>query len=294
MINYKFLSIALIGLLAASCSVKENPDDCLVPVSVHLNNFTTTQEEMPDTKTDPVNIADYTGIKAVTLAFYSGSTETYKVTQFKSDPTTFTTFGDFSLSLPMGSYTMVVLGYGLNANEPAITLTSPTAATFGDNPARETFTATQTVNIHNTDAVDISATLNRVISKLKIASSDVRTSNVASVRMTFSAGGKAFNPTTGLASTNTGFNNIVNISSKVGTTSGSFSYLFLTADEQTMNVTVETLDEDGNTLFRKVISDVPFKRNRCTVLTGAIYTNSATGGSFQLNTDWINEHDLDF
>ena len=33
-------------------------------------------------------------------------------------------FGQFSLSLPLGTYTMVVLGHGLSNGEPAITLTS--------------------------------------------------------------------------------------------------------------------------------------------------------------------------
>lgn len=56
-------------------------------------------------------MADYDGVKAITLAFFNGTTEVYKTTQFRADNTTYTTFGEFDCTLPMGSYTMVVLGY---------------------------------------------------------------------------------------------------------------------------------------------------------------------------------------
>ena len=275
-------------LLVTGCAKKE----ALVPVRVHINEFSISQEEIPSkTATD---VADYTGVKAITLAFYTANgDEQYKVTQMRADATTYTTFGEFDLSLPMGSYTMVVLGYGLNDGEPAITLTSPTAATFGENPARETFVATQVVNITNTDAVSLSATLNRIVSKLKIHSTDGCTENAVNVRTTFSAGGKAFNPTTGLATSNTGFINVLPIQSTVGNSTNSISYLFLTSDEQSMTVTIDVLDADGNSISHKVVENVPFKRNRMTVLTGSLYSAGSTG-SFQVDTDWLPDAEVTF
>ena len=228
------------------------------------------------------------------LAFYTANgDEQYKVTQMRADATTYTTFGEFDLSLPMGSYTMVVLGYGLNEGEPAITLTSSTAATFGEYPARETFVATQAVNITNTNAVSLSATLNRIVSKLKIHSTDGCTENAVNIRTTFSAGGKAFNPTTGLAISNTGFINVLPIQSVVGNPTNSISYLFLATDEQTMTVTIDVLDADGNSISHKVVNDVPFKRNRMTVLTGSLYSAGSTG-SFQVETEWLPETEVNF
>ena len=275
-------------LLVTGCAKKE----ALVPVRVHINEFSISQEEIPSkTATD---VADYSGVKAITLAFYTANgDEQYKVTQMRADATTYTTFGEFNLSLPMGSYTMVVLGYGLNEGEPAITLTSPTSATFGDNPARETFVATQAVNITNTNAVELSATLNRIVSKLKIHSTDGCTENAVNVRTTFSAGGKAFNPTTGLATSNTGFINVLPIQSTVGNSTNSISYLFLASDEQSMTVTIDVLDADGNSISHKEVNDVPFKRNRMTVLTGSLYSAGSTG-SFQVETDWLPEAEVTF
>ena len=70
--------------------------------------------------------------------------------------------------------------------------------------------------------------------------------------------------------------------------------LFLNTDEQDIDVTIETLDADGNTLFSKTIENVPFKRNRVTKLTGAMYTNEALSGTFQIETAWLDEHNANF
>lgn len=286
--NLLFL-LATATLLFAAC----HKDNGTAKVHVRVNDFTISQEEI-GTKSS-TDVADYNGVKAITLAFYKTSdcTEQYKTTQMRADATTYTTFGEFDLSLPMGSYTMVVLGYGLNDGEPAITLTSPTSATFGDNPARETFAYTQTVNITNTDAVTLSATLNRIVSKLKIHSTDGCTENAVSVRTTLSAAGKAFNPTTGLATSNTGFVNTLPIQSAVGNSTNSITYLFLATDEQTVNVTIDVLDVDGNSISHKVVSNVPFKRNRMTVLTGSVYSADASG-DFTVETDWLDDYNMDF
>ena len=289
--------LAGFALLFAACSnndsdINVNNSNELVPVKVHVSGFSVSQEDFPATRAAQ-NVADYNGVKAVTLAFYSGSTEVLKTTQLREDASTYDTFGEFECSLPMGSYTMVVIARGQGDGD-VFTLTSPTEAAYTGDHSRETFTCTQTVNITSTDAVDISATLNRIVAKLQVFSTDGRTANATNVRMTFAAGGKAFNPTTGLATSNTGFANTVPISAAVGSTSNSVSYLFLTTDEQNVDVTIETLDGEGNTLFTKTIENVPFKRNRKTVLTGPMYNAVNMVGSFLVETDWLDDFNIPF
>lgn len=281
--NILLTSVAILALLFGSCC----KDTGFAPVKVHVNGFAISQEEF-SFKTAQ-DVADYDGVNAVTLAFYKADgTEAYKTTQFKTDAN----FGEFSLSLPMGSYTMVALAYYTNENS-VLTLTSPTEASYNVR-ARETFAYTQALTISNTDAVDISATLCRIVSMLTVVSTDGKTADVSNVRMTFSAGGKDFNPTTGFAITNTGFANTVGNSASVGATSTSSTMLFLATDEQNIDVTIETLDADGNTLFSKTVNNVPFKRNRVTKLTGAMYTNTSTAGSFQVETAWLAEENVSF
>ena len=295
----KIFFIAGLVLLFAACSTEsENMvnnakmEEAVAPVKVHVTGFSVSQEELPTTRAAQ-DVADYNGVKAVTLAFYSGSTEVLKHEQVRGALEEGETFGEFECSLPMGSYTMVVIARGLGDGD-VFTLTSPTEAAYTSDHSRETFAYTQAVNITNTSAVDISATLNRIVARLGLESTDGRTANATNVRMTFSAGSKSFNPTTGLTTSNTGFSNTVPTNVAVGDITRSVTYLFLATDEQNLNVTIETLDSEGNTLFSKTVENVPFKRNRATILTGAMYTNDALSGAFQLNTDWLSEYNGNF
>lgn len=300
-----FFSAAFM-LLAASCSNDESFDSSInpsneqvvAPVTVTTTTgFDISQGEFTGTRaTEPV--ATYGYINALTLAFYkiSDGTEVYKYTQFRNDPSTFTTFGEFSTSLPIGNYTMVVLGYGQGVEAQEITLTSPVAATYGEGRVRETFAETQTVNIANTNAVNLEATLSRIVSALSVQSTDVRPAEVTHMRLTYTGGGKAFSPTSGLATKNTGFVDLIDYATAPGTTTSSGGYLFLATDEQSMDVTIETLNADGVVLFSHTVTGVPLKRNRVTTLTGAVYNISAatTAGAFQVNSDWIETHNINF
>lgn len=290
--------LAGIALLFAACSNNDNEtivdNNAQAPVTVRVDGFSISQNDFPGTRATA--IGEYTSVKAITLAFYkSDGTEVYKHTQFKSDESTYTTFGEFSTSLPMGSFTMVVLGYYQGADPHAITLTSPTSAAFTEDAARETFAATQQFTVNSNDPKELTATLNRIISRLRVVSTDGRTADMNGIRVTFAGGSKSFNPTTGLATDNNGLNNTVYPTAAVGSTTTTSYFLFLATDEQTMNVTIETLDAEDNVLFTKTIENVPFKRNRVTTLTGAMYSAAASAGSFQLNTEWIDpEDDIEF
>lgn len=280
----KLSTLAALVLIVTSCSIKEDRTRCVAPVSVHLDWFSISQDDFPTSKATQ-SAVDYTSINNLTVAFYNGSTEVVKLTQSREDPSSFENFGEFSFSLPLGSYTMVALAYKTMEDSP-FELTSPTSAAFTGAHMFETFASTQTVNIISTDAINLNATLNRIVAKLEVHSSDGRTANVTNARMSFSAGSKAFNPTTGFATSNTGFSNTVGISAATGSTSNSVSYLFLSTDEQNIDVNIETLDANGNTICSKTVHNVPFKRNRRTILTGALYSSNASADSFQLNTDW--------
>ena len=282
----KHLPILAAALICAcACSIKEDRISCSAPVTVHVDHFSISQEDLPPTKATP--ISDYAGVKAITLAFFrSDGTESFNSTQLLSDDSTYSTFGDFSCTLPYGSYKMVVIGYG--ADSP-ITLTSASEASYGaDETVRETFVATQDVEISSSTPLSLSATLDRIIAKLRIVSTDGRPAGVKFIRTTFAAGGKGFNPLTGLATSNTGFTNKVETHVDVGAVTKPVSYLFLASDEQSIDLTIETLDENDNVLNTISVPAVPFQRNRVTVLTGSLYSASAST-AFQVNEAYIEE-----
>ena len=306
------LFVVLMGMVAVSCSNEESLDSSVnlsseqnaqAPVTVSVSGFSVEQGDFPGTGdpqgtrgttralTRAQSVSDYSSVKFLTLAFYkSDGTEVYKATQEKGNVPEGQTFGEFSTTLPMGSYTMVVVANG-GSNVP--TLTSATSATYGENAVGDTFVKSQEVNITSTEAVNLDATLDRIVTCIAVNSTDGRAEEVKKLRITTTTGSRSFNPTTGLATVNSGITATITHPEAVGTVTKSASLLFLATDEQTADVTIETLDEDDNVLFSKTVENVPLKRNRWTVLTGAMYQTTAAG-TFSVNTDWLTNENVNF
>ena len=219
----------------------------------------------------------------------------YKTTQLKSDNTTFTTFGQFSCELPVGSYTLVVVGRDV-VDGDEFTLTSPTVAAYTTEWPRETFAGTQSVTVTSANPLNLSITLNRINTMLIISSTDLLPAGVAKLRTTCSAGCKGFNPLTGLATNTSGFSVTNNIpESRVGKTVSIANNAFLGTDDQTMDITLEALDAENNVLCTKIVENVPLKRNRQTTLRGHVFTPStASQAAFTLETGWIDGNTVSF
>ena len=216
----------------------------------------------------------------------------YKTTQIKGDGS-YTTFGEFTANLQVGTYTMVAVARYYYAGD-AFTLISPTAAAYTSERPRETFCLTQAVTVTSASPLDLDVTLNRISSWLKIVSTDGRPASATKIRTTFAKGGKGFNPTTGLATTDTGFSQTNNPSTAVGATIEVNAVPFLYTDEESMTITIEALDADDNVLATRVVNNVPFKRNRQTILTGAVFTADASAAAFKLETSWLDDETVNF
>lgn len=295
----KLILMAGLALLTSSCDNVKYPSDdtsrVTAPVTIHVNDFSITQSEFPDEDTRSVtDVKNYDAVKAVTLALFDGNTQVYCSTQIKDKSGNYTTFGQFECSLPVGTYTLVAIGRGCFDGDE-FTLTSPTAACYISDRARETFCYVQTVSVTSTAPLDISVTMSRVIAQLEIKSTDGRSADVKKFRTTYPQGSKSFNPTTGLATDDAGFKVINSPSAKAGETVDFGSFVFLADDEAKMDITIEALNDNDQVLFTKVISDVPFKRNRKTVLTGAMFTSSSnSAASIKLDTDWLDPVEMNF
>ena len=301
----KFIFAAFIVLLAAtSCSneseltvVENSAEQATAPVRVRVSNFSITTEEMPSgggTTRAAVNPASYTDVGAIDLVFYDADNNVaYSHTQLRSDGSTFTTFGEFTANLPVGHYTMVAVARYYDAGD-AFTLTSPTAAAYTSERPRETFTNVQSVTVTSATPLDLDVTLNRISSWLKIISTDGRPASAAKIKTTFAKGGKSFDPSTGLATVDTGFWQTNTPNSAAGTTIEVNAVPLLYTDEESMNITIEVLDGGDNVIGTKVVNNVPFKRNRVTKLTGAVFTADASTAGFKLETSWLDDETVNF
>ena len=297
----KIIFWASLCLFAVSCSNETiesdngvtNAEKVLAPVTVRVNGFSVTQEEMASGGTTRAaqTAASYTDVGAIDLAFYSGGTEVYKHTQLRGDNTTYTTFGEFSCNLPIGTYTMVAIARGYFDGD-VFTMTSPTAAGYTSERPRETFCASQSVTVTAAGA-DASVTMNRIITQLNIISTDQISSGVAKIRTTYGGGSTSFAPTSGLATDDNGFS-LTNSPAVQDGHLGICNFAFLATDEETMTITIEALDADNHVLFTKSVPGVPLKRNRQTTLTGAIFTASASSAAFQVETAWIEGNTVNF
>ncbi|MCR5239656.1 MAG: hypothetical protein K6E15_05760 [Prevotella sp.] len=239
------------------------------------------------TTTDAV---DYSAIGALMVAFYDkDSTEVYSHTQLRIDPTTYTTFGDFTFTLPVGQYTMLVVGRDYRSGD-VFQLNGLTSAGYTSERVRETMSTSQEVSVIGTDPVDVPVTIGHVITFLNVLSTDVRPSEVVKIRTTYSAASKSYDPTTGLATDSLGFS-LTNSTGdaeylKIG------NYAFLSHEEMNMDITIESLDTDDKVLFSKKIPSVPLKLNRKTILRGPLFTPNAI--SIKVETEWEDPMIIDF
>lgn len=299
----KFFAAFIVLLAATSCTnesvenvVENNAEQATAPVTVRVSNFSITTEEMPSgggTTRAAVNPIDYANVGAIDLAFFDAEgSKVYTSTQIKGDGT-YTTFGEFTANLPVGHYTMVAVARYYYAGD-AFTLTSPTAAAYTSERPRETFTNVQSVTVTSATPLDLDVTLNRISSWLKIISTDGRPASATKIKTTFAKGGKSFDPSTGLATVDTGFWQTNTPSAVVGATIEVNAVPLLYTDEETMNITIEVLDADENVIGTKVVNNVPFKRNRVTKLTGAVFTAGTSGAGFKLETTWLSDYNMDF
>jgi hypothetical protein len=225
----------------------------------------------------------------MTLAFYSADgSEVSKITQEKGSAEN---FGDFSLTMPVGSYTMVVIGRDVLEGD-VFSLTSATAAGYTSERVRETFCAKQSVAITSSAAVNLDVTLSRIVTQLTIQSTDGRPEGASKIRTTYSGGGKMFSPSTGLAIEDTGFSVVNTPKSAVGAAIGVKNFAFLASNEQVMDITLEVLDADDNVLITKEVKDVPLVRNKKTTLSGALFTPTDVMIGVSVEKDWLPEETI--
>ena len=278
--------LTLLSLILFSCEQPVIPGDNDTPVEtaevrVHLDDIIITDAPLSETRSTTAAV-DYSSIGALMVAFYDkDSTLVFSHTQLRTDPTTYTTFGDYKCTLPVGNYTLVVVGREYKEGD-VFQLNSLTSAGYTSERVRETFSASLVISVADTDPVDVPVTIGHVITMLNVLSTDVRPSNVVKIRTTYSAASKSFNPTTGLATDSLGFS-LTNSTGdaeylKIG------NYAFLSQVEQKMDITIESLDSDDKVLYTKRIPNVPFKRNRKTILRGPIFT--ANSISIKVETEW--------
>lgn len=143
---------------------------------------------------------------------------------------------------------MVVLGYVLY-DDDELTLTSPTQAEYTAGCPRETFATTQVVNVTNTTAKELTATLDRIVALCRFVITDDIPADVRKMQFYYTGGSGAFNAATGLGSVASKQTVTFDVSS--GSQKQFDLYTFLHDLSDTIALKVTALDASGNVLYER-------------------------------------------
>ena len=245
------------------------------------------------TRSANVTIGDYFTKLNVMLFNEDGTKYFEKVrTQYSSDEN----FGQMSLTLPAGEYTVVAVGH---SSVKSATIKSPEMVQFTASDGEkltDTFCYCGNVTIGDEPA-QYALTMSRVTAMVRFQFTDEEIpASLASVKFDYTGGSANFNPLTSEGTTKS-------TQSENRTVSGNdmyqvFTFPYLSATG-TLKMTISALTASGEVIKKKTLDAVPITRNRITTYTGPLFTDGAgtitqSGFGFTVNPDWDGEDQYNF
>lgn len=292
-LNYCFF-LFVIGILSACSSESNSVDDnALVPVQVTFSGLDVSV--VPDGSRGLTTRATVSGAKVDRIAFTVFNAKGEKVYSVVNENPKADDFDKVKCLLHIGTYKFVAVAHkAKTAESKAAVITSPTEATLGEaNVPSCVYSKVTNVTVsgNTTQSVNIEFG-KRITSSFELNVTDDYPDEIENVEIILNpskdqaANPYAFNPSTGLAESvltyNASFNrksfSVTSFSGKTLSIS-----LFLTAEEQKMNVTINMKNSDGITLYTRTLKDVTFRQHSSTIAKGTFFS-SQVSGSFTFDT----------
>lgn len=216
--------------------------------------------------------------KRINLAVYKDGSRVNQINQTKSDDKN---FGNISLKLDSGKYTIVALAHNYTSNP---TLTNPEKITFGHD-LTDTFIWTEECNL-NKD-IEISVSMRRAVGMFRLITTDTIPSNVGAIQFYYTGGSSTINALTGLGCVNSKQTSTFLINNDMKGKTATFD-IFTFPKEETnskLNIKITVYDKSDNTMMEKEFIDVPLKRNQITQYTGKLFPGGTVQeeGNFSLH-----------
>lgn len=204
----------------------------------------------------------------------SGDRKTYK-----SQNSTDSDFGIFSLSLEKGTYRFVALAY--NSNYNPTNSTDPTKINFGNNgKMSDTFLWSGDVTIDDNIEKDI--VLKRAVAAFRLVTTDNIPDNVAKINFRYTGGSSTLNAITGKGNANSKQDETFTVN-ETGKPATFTVFTFPKDDANVLKMQITALDTNGNTVASRNFDDVPITRNKVTEYKGLLF--GKTGGNNTEGTD---------
>lgn len=275
------------AILLASCQQIATPEgNCTITFSAA---GTPTRSEYGSsaagTTRAAVTIGDYFQKLNVMLFDEDGNKYFDKVrTQYSTDEN----FGQMSLTLPAGEYTVVAVGH---SSAKSATIKSPDMVQFTASEGQkltDTFCFAGTITVGD-EPEQHSLTMNRVCAMVRFHFTDEEIpAQLTHVKFDYTGGSANFNPTTSEGTTKSTQSETRPVSANDIYQVYTFPYLSAAG---VLKMTISALASDGEVIRKKTIENITVTRNRITTYTGELFgdgegTITQSGFGFTVNTDW--------
>lgn len=211
----------------------------------------------------------------ITFAFFQNGEKVKQVSQKSSD----SGFGSLTVSLPSGSYKMVVLAHN-GTDTP--TVTSLNKITFGNNgKLSDTFYYYGELNA--TESKEVSLSLKRAVAMVRFIATDAVPSEVKKMKFEYTGGSSSLDATTGLGCVNSKQEETFTVENSAHTRQSQYEiYTFPHATDGTLKLTVTALMGEDVEYKKQTFEEVPVTINKITKYTGKFFENTQKPGEIKI------------
>ncbi len=183
-----------------------------------------------------------------------------------------TSFGTFQMTVPYGTYQLVVVGHKGSADA---TITSPTNISFPNNELTDTYYYYETITVTKDSEKNLSIVLQHAVARFKLITTDAFPTTIKEITFKIEGGGLVLNATNGTAASKTTQTKTYTVTSYAGKTVPFVQVysILSSANEEALNITVTAKDTDGNTLAERLFENVPMQRGYSTTYRGYFFSN---------------------
>ena len=213
-------------------------------------------------------------------------------TQYSTDED----FGQMSLTLPAGEYTVVAVGH---SSAKSATIKSSEMVQFTASEGQkltDTFCYEGVVTVGD-EPQQHTLTMNRVCAMVRFVFTDEEIpAQLTHIKFDYTGGSANFNPTTSEGTTKSTQSETRPVSTDDQYGIYTFPYM---ASTGTLKITVSALTSDGTVIKKRTLESVPVTRNRITTFTGPLFsegegTITQSGFGFNVNGEWEGEDNFPF
>ena len=294
-------TMALCSTFFVSCqqdNLTIKPSDQKVRVDVSLADFVISTED-DATRASDKNVTE----ASINRVAFSVFDKNNKVVYSEKSVETDSAFGTFSFLVIPGDYTFVTVAHKASGKDDAAAdIQSLSAATITTSKLLNTYSSHKEVRVeaHRTQSFSVECGKRRT-STFKLLCTDETPANVASCEIILNPSASystsyTFDPSTGLISEQQQYKNTFNVADiKAKTFKGvSLSVqCLLTAETQSIDITVNMKDAEGETVKSRTFNNVEMKPHRDTKATGPFF-HSTVNGSFLFDTTDDDAHIVNF